>query len=210
MIMLNLAQLQTLGWFGVDLVLSDDEEERQMVAFPQEERTYLLLVPAAFYASSKNHCRSFVELLCLCSQTITLPLAGKYYEEVTSLLGTYCLNYRYKKGKNVVKLYLPAPCGLTYLDFVTFQAVHFKDKNCRQLIALKKANAYHFCLSYFREELLPALFTSEDESIEAILEAELAKLRLLYLELISEERFTLVYELMNENGSSLKDLEREI
>ncbi len=97
-----------------------------MVAFPQEERTYLLLVPLAFYTSTKNNCRSFVELLCLCSQTITLPLTGKYYDEVTALLGNYCLNYRYKKGKNVVKLYLSVPCCLTYLDFVTFQAVHFK------------------------------------------------------------------------------------
>jgi len=35
MIMLNLSQLQALKCFTVDLVLSDDEEERQMVAFPQ-------------------------------------------------------------------------------------------------------------------------------------------------------------------------------
>jgi hypothetical protein len=36
MIMLNLAQLQALKCFLLDLVLSDDEEERQMVAFAQE------------------------------------------------------------------------------------------------------------------------------------------------------------------------------
>ena len=35
MIMLNLAQLQALKCFLLDLVLSDDEEERQMVAFQQ-------------------------------------------------------------------------------------------------------------------------------------------------------------------------------
>jgi hypothetical protein len=128
-------------------------------------------VPLTFYASCKNHCRSFVELLLLCSQTITLPLAGRYYDEVTSLLGSYCINYRYKKGKHFVKLYLSAPCALTYLDFLTFQAVHFKDKNCKQLISLKKANAYQFCLSHFRDELLPALFTSEEDSIEHILES---------------------------------------
>lgn len=91
-----------------------------------------------------------MELLCLCSQTITLPLAGKYYDEVTALLSSYCLNYRYKKGKSFVKLYLSVPCSVTYLDFVTFQAVHFKEKNCRQLMALKKANAYQFCLAHFR------------------------------------------------------------
>ena len=104
-------------------------------------------------------------MLFLCSQTITLPLFGKYYDDVTSLLGSHCINYRYKKGRKFVKLYLSAPCALTYLDFVTFQAVHFKDKNCRQLISPKKANAYQFCLTHFRDDLLPALFTSEEESI---------------------------------------------
>jgi hypothetical protein len=102
------------------------------VAIPQEEHTYLLLVPAVFYASCKNHSRSFVELLLLCSQTITLPLTGKYYDHVTSLLSTYCIDYRYKKGKNLVKLYPSAPCALTYLDFLTFQAVHFNQDHSRQ------------------------------------------------------------------------------
>lgn len=128
------------------------------------------MVPALFYASTKNHSRAFVELLCLCSQTITLPLAGPYYDQLTSLLGTYCLNYRYKKGKNVVKLYLATECILSYLDFVTFQAVHFKEKSCKELIAMKKSNAFQFCLSHFREDLLPALFSNEEEdSIETIL-----------------------------------------
>jgi hypothetical protein len=132
MIMLNLPELQSLRSFICDLVLTEDEEEHQMLAFEEEDpQRYLLTVPSSFYASTRNNCRHFVELLCLCSQTITLPLAGHYYEQLTSLLGNYCVNYRYKKGKNVVKLYLPSDCALTYLDFMTFQAVQFNEKNCR-------------------------------------------------------------------------------
>lgn len=33
MIILNLPELQSLRFFSVDLVLSDEEEERRMVAF---------------------------------------------------------------------------------------------------------------------------------------------------------------------------------
>jgi hypothetical protein len=75
---------------------------------------------------------------------------------------------------------------------------------------MKKSNAYQFCLTHFRDDLLPALFTSEEDSIEDILEGRLANLRLLHRDLVCEERFTLIYELMKEKGSTFKELEKEI
>jgi predicted aldo/keto reductase-like oxidoreductase len=125
--MLNLNEIQTLGRFAYDLVLAEDEENKIFAfEYEEDEDSLLLMVPNAFYHSVKNRCKAFVEMLCLCSQTITIPLAGNYYDEISSLLSTYCLNYRYKKGKNVIKFYLNSECWVSYLDFVTFQAIQFK------------------------------------------------------------------------------------
>lgn len=161
MIMLNLTEIQALSRFAYDLVIADDEE-RKIYAFEYEEErdNYLLMVPECFYSSVKNGCRVFVEMLCLCSQTITLPIAGGYYEAISSLLGTYCLKYRYKKGKSVVKLYLNSECWVSYLDFVTFQAVQFKEKNVKELIAMKKSNSFQYCLTHFKEAIMPHIYTS--------------------------------------------------
>lgn len=161
MIMLNLTEIQALSRFAFDLVVSE-EEDRKIYAFEYDDQrdAYLLMVPECFYASVKNGCRMFVEMLCLCSQTITLPIVGGYYEAISSLLGTYCLKYRYKKGKNVVKLYLNSECWVSHLDFVTFQAVQFKEKNVKELIAMKKSNSFQYCLSHFKEAIMPHIYTS--------------------------------------------------
>lgn len=68
-----------MGRFAYEVVLSD-EEDRKIYAYEYEQSKdcYLLMVPSCFYTSTKNKCRMFVEMLLLCSQTISVPLEGDY------------------------------------------------------------------------------------------------------------------------------------
>lgn len=50
---------------------------------------------------------------------------------------------------------------MTYLDFVTFQAVQFKD-SFSELLVNKRENAFEYCLNAFKEELLPFLYANEE------------------------------------------------
>jgi hypothetical protein len=52
------------------------------------------------------------------------------------------------------------------LDFVTSQAVQYKGRGPKELIALKKANAYEYCVGAFREQLLPEIYFGAEESVE--------------------------------------------
>ena len=173
MIMLNLPELQELGSFAMDLVITEEDGENKIFAFEQEEQQHwLVLLPHAFYSANKQRSacdkqqsKAFAQMMCLCSSTITVPLHSNIMEEVGALLSTYCLVYRYKRGKSVAKFYLEADCRVTYLDFVTFQAVQYNEKCIKELMAMKKSNSYQFCLTFFKDKVLPSLFTSEEESI---------------------------------------------
>jgi hypothetical protein len=72
-----------MGRFAYEVVLSD-EDERKIYAYEYEGNRdcYLLMVPGCFYTSTKNKSRMFVEMLLLCSQTISVPLAGDYSYQV--------------------------------------------------------------------------------------------------------------------------------
>jgi hypothetical protein len=66
----------------------------------------LLLVPISFLEATKNSTSSFVELLCLCSQTVTVPSLSPQQLQVESLLRNFRVGWREKRGSNVSKLYL--------------------------------------------------------------------------------------------------------
>lgn len=57
-----------------------DQEESKVYAYPQEgPDCYIMVVPLAFRNTSKRN-RLFFDLLCLCSLTITIPVAGDLLE----------------------------------------------------------------------------------------------------------------------------------
>ena len=114
------------------------QTDSKVHAYQQDkhESSYIMVVPLHFYSDKK--CKSFVDLLCLCSLTITIPNSESILEEVEELLGRFCLRWKVKRGSSVVKLYIEKECWVTYLDFVTFQSVQFKGNGSKELIAMKK------------------------------------------------------------------------
>lgn len=64
------------------------------------------MVPLNVYNSVKYKCRSFVEMLCLCSQTITIPLNDSMLDDYSDLLTDFGINFKYKTGNSVYKLYM--------------------------------------------------------------------------------------------------------
>ena len=76
---------------------------------------------------------------------------------------------------------------------MTFQAVQFNGGECQELILMKRDNAYEYCLSAFREELLPHIFRSEEDQVARALEICTKELRDIYCSLACVERFGGVY-----------------
>ena len=200
MVVLNLEQLQAMGAFSFELALAEESESR-MLAYEIGDRPdcYLLLVPLPFYLSTHHRSKHFVELLCLCSQSVTVPAHGPYFDELTALLRGLGVKWREKSGSSVVKLYLEGECWASYLDFVTCQAVQFQGKNAKELIAMKRANAYQYCLGAFREHRLPEIFQGREESVEGALEKTMAELQDTYYRLACEVRLGMIYEVMGEH-----------
>lgn len=151
MIVLNLPELQRMTAFNYELALLEENDTRiHAYQHGQQSHSYLITVPLTFMDCQKNRTKMFIELMCLSSQTITVPAEGHYQQEIEELLERFCLNWQSKRGNSVVKLYIQGECWNSYLDFVTFQAVQFKGKNSKELISLKKQNAFEYCLNFFK------------------------------------------------------------
>jgi hypothetical protein len=181
MIVLNLDELQAMGLFCYEVALLEQPDTKIYAYEHGDNRNcYILVVPLEFYSSRS---RSFIELVCLCSQSVTIPAEGDYLGLVEQLLAKFGLRWRKKKGNSVIKIYIEKDCWNSYLDLVTFQAVQFKGNSCKDLIAMKKQNAYEYCLSSFREELLPAIFQAEEDRVESALECCTQEIKEIFLSL---------------------------
>lgn len=106
------------------VLLQQSDSKVHLYAQDKQENNYIMVVPLHFCSNKKS--KEFVDLLCLCSQTITIPSEEEILEDVERLLNKFCLKWRVKRGSSVVKLYIERDCWVTYLDFVTFQSVQLK------------------------------------------------------------------------------------
>jgi hypothetical protein len=153
-----------------------------------------------------------VDLLCLASQTVSVPIDSPLPEHVHHLLQQHCIASRSKAGSSLCKLYLEGDCWVTYLDLVTFQAVQIEGKDPLTLLTMKKSNSYQFCLAHFKDHLLPQLYTNAEESlsIEDSLESVISEVSDWYESLTCSERFEPLYQRMGEQNHSLRELKREM
>lgn len=73
---------------------------------------------------------------------------------------------------------------------------------------MKKSNAYQFCFNFFKEQLLPSILESQEDSIQAILEKQLKQIKEMFKMLESYERFQVLYELDQETSFTKGQLEK--
>ena len=107
MLVLNLPELQAMGAFTAQIALIQEPEPR-IYAYPHQNNpnSYLLLIPLSFLASPKNNVPAFVQLLCLCSQTLTVPTGSEEQRAVEAVLRGFGVGWREKRGSTMSKFYL--------------------------------------------------------------------------------------------------------
>ena len=174
MLVLSVEELKAMGVFSYHLVLSEcPDPQIHCYQSDQAEDTYLMLMPLEVARCPQRKAHVFLQLLCLNSLSVTVPIEGPYLTDTLTLLGELRVQGEVARGRKVARVELETDCKVTYLDVVTFQGVQFKESSNEELLLMKKPNGYEYCLSHFKDHVLPAIYQSQEESIGHLLENEL-------------------------------------